>query len=151
MRLLLLAIACALTVSACPAPTEHDLPLHQVQLRILKAHVWRVSNETIAPASVDTDHDIGFVLLPSNPSTGYTWMPKETPALQYVGCQFRPSNSNRIGASGYDVFLFHATNDTGLVDLAFDYVRPWEVPLQPAQTRTIQVDVVRGAQAPETP
>jgi predicted secreted protein len=94
---------------------------------------------------VAVDRDVAFLLEPSNTaSTGYTWIarPVDDALLHYDGCQYRGPNSSRIGAPGSEVFLFHAGNVPGLVDLTFDYVRLWEVPLQPVQTRQIQIDVV---------
>ncbi len=71
--------------------------------------------------------------LEGNPSTGYTWEPRNMDGsfVQQVGeTEFRSGNPGLIGASGTLTLTFKALKP-GRTNLTLVYHRPWETDVQP--------------------
>jgi len=82
------------------------------------------------------------VALPANPSTGYSWVPTNTP--EFLVEQGQPSFETtgapaNVGADGTEVILFKAVG-AGSGTLALDYLRPWETSSTPAKRYTVKVE-----------
>ncbi len=86
------------------------------------------------------------IQLPSNPSTGYTWVLPWDLGPLVGGRQGRQKHDaergNMGGAGGADTFRFYA-RDTGTVTLTLDYRRPWEND-PPVRTFTVTVNIGPG-------
>jgi inhibitor of cysteine peptidase len=83
------------------------------------------------------------ITLDGNPSTGYTWEPKDLDAsmFQQVGdAQFISDNTGLVGAGGTLTLTFKALK-TGSTDLTLVYHRPWEKDVAPVDTYTVTVVV----------
>jgi inhibitor of cysteine peptidase len=83
-----------------------------------------------------------LVLLPGNPTTGYTWQVDskvDAKVLQQIGEPGFHQDSGLIGAGGTESFLFEATAP-GTTALSLSYSRPWESKA-PEKTFTVQVTV----------
>lgn len=84
------------------------------------------------------------IQLPSNPSTGYTWVLPWDLGPLVGGRQGRQKHDaetgNMGGAGGTDTFKFYA-KDTGTVTLALDYKVPWQNN-PPTRTFTVTLNVV---------
>jgi inhibitor of cysteine peptidase len=80
------------------------------------------------------------LVLPGNPSTGYTWVVAEvSPVLEMVGePEFQPE-SDLVGAPGEYRFRF-VGREAGAVNLLLTYERPFEE-AEPLDTFAIQVTV----------
>lgn len=82
------------------------------------------------------------IRLPANPSTGYVWQYKETGdavlGLENVG--FYNDVNGLIGAAGDQVWTFRAQK-SGIVELTYIYVRPWEPERVPAQRFKLTIQV----------
>ncbi len=66
------------------------------------------------------------IVLPSNPSTGYSWTPLYS--AEYLNLESRdfiPSQGGLIGASGTEKFVFKAVK-SGETDLSLYYNRIWD-------------------------
>lgn len=82
-----------------------------------------------------------FIQLPSNPTTGYTWVvPRDTGPLVRGKKTYTANGSNLAGAGGTQSLEFYA-KDTGTATLTLEYKRPWEND-PPARTFTVTVNVV---------
>jgi inhibitor of cysteine peptidase len=90
------------------------------------------------------------ISLPSNPTTGYSWaLAGSLPdGLLLVGSQYKPSqpDPNVVGSGGVEEWTFKATK-AGTATLTFEYRRPWEKELPPAQRK---VFVVKARPASDT-
>jgi inhibitor of cysteine peptidase len=92
--------------------------------------------------SVEVDHVLN-VVLPGNPSTGYSWLVSQVDAavlLQEGEAEFIPSSSDLVGAPGQVVLHFRALQ-AGRTTLVLDYRRSWEQEATPMSTFSIQVTV----------
>lgn len=100
-----------------------------------------VFTDASQPITVQAGEDF-FVALPSNPTTGYTWSQRifDGKILAYEGNVFQPPSSGAMGASGQQLFIFHA-NRSGSTSIVFAYVRPFETNVAPAKTLTFGVVV----------
>ncbi len=80
--------------------------------------------------------------LRGNPTTGYTWSLSAPPGdpVSLVDSDFTPAGSDKVGGGGVQRFTFDA-KATGSTTLTFDYRRPWEKDVAPAQTATFPVTV----------
>ena len=82
------------------------------------------------------------VALPANPSTGYSWVPTNTPEFLFQQGQptFETSGTaNNVGAGGTEVLTFKAVAP-GSGTLSLDYLRPWETTGTPVKKFTIKVE-----------
>ncbi len=83
-----------------------------------------------------------LVLLPSNPTAGYSWQvgPEfDQKVLRQVGEPGFDQDAGLIGAGGIESFLFEAVAP-GETTLSMSYARPWESKM-PEKTFTVQVGV----------
>jgi len=85
------------------------------------------------------------VHLPSNPTTGYRWAyvePKDAVLRVDGPSTYEASQSagNAVGAGGTEIWKL-APRKTGQQQLRFEYRRPWEQDVAPAQVVTYTVTV----------
>jgi inhibitor of cysteine peptidase len=83
------------------------------------------------------------VTLDGNPSTGYTWDPKELDAsmIQQVGStDFKSGNPGLVGAGGTLTLTFKLLKP-GTTVLTLIYHRPWETDVEPLHSYTITIIV----------
>jgi predicted secreted protein len=79
--------------------------------------------------------------LQSNPSTGYSWFLEkcDQDLIQVISHKFYSSQSQKIGASGYEEWVFKATPAALIVPrityITLMYVRPWEADHRQNPTR----------------
>jgi inhibitor of cysteine peptidase len=95
------------------------------------------------------------VVLPSTPSTGYSWRPSgddTAGAMQVTSSQYKNSQRNdsqykagqpRPGASGTQTFTL-AAKAPGQDHLKLNYIRPWEKNAKPARTYAVNSTVAPG-------
>ena len=79
------------------------------------------------------------ITLAGNPSTGYTWEPKDLDPsmfLQVGETQFTSSDPNLVGSGGTQTLTLR-TLKTGTVTLTLVYHRPWETGVAPADTFSV--------------
>ena len=81
--------------------------------------------------------------LESNPSTGYSWLLQETPAVKdrivKIGSSFimPPSTDTRVGTPGTEIAMYNV-KAPGTYDFVLEYRRPWEkVVIQSVRVRVI--------------
>ena len=87
--------------------------------------------------------DIFTIRLEANATTGYEWNLTNLASqdiCQLVSSEYEPSDSNRIGAGGHQVWTFLALK-RGETDLVFEYLRSWEPGIKPVNTHTACVVV----------
>jgi inhibitor of cysteine peptidase len=99
---------------------------------------YRQSGESIA-----VDSGKSFVIaLDANPTTGYSWQLSAPPGDQVslIDQDYTPTAPQQPGSGGVQQFTFEA-KAAGTTTLAFEYVRPWEKDVAPAQTATFPVSV----------
>jgi predicted secreted protein len=88
------------------------------------------------------------VVLPSTPSTGYSWQVADSsPVLKATGSSNTPGAQKNVGAAGRQSLVFTAMAP-GKDDLILNYSRPWEKGKPAARQYTIGVTVGRGAASP---
>jgi inhibitor of cysteine peptidase len=83
------------------------------------------------------------IALDGNPTTGYTWEPKDLDAslIQQVGSTaYKSSNQGLVGAGGTQTLTFK-TLKAGITSLTLVYHRPWETDVDLLQTFTITVNI----------
>lgn len=84
------------------------------------------------------------VVLPSNPSTGYSWEVAELdPTLLQQGASTFTPDANtppRVGSGGTETFRFKPLKP-GELDLVLTYHRPWEAGVAPIQTFTLRLRI----------
>jgi len=82
------------------------------------------------------------VVLPSTPSTGYTWRPSgdnTSGAVQVKDSQYK-AGQPRPGASGTQTFTLTA-KEAGQDHLKLNYIRPWEKNVKPVRTYAVNITV----------
>lgn len=82
------------------------------------------------------------VVLPGNPTTGYSWnlSPDSTAPLSEAGdTEFSP-DSDAVGAGG-TVTMHYDVTGAGSGELILDYARPWETDVEPVDTYALNVIV----------
>jgi predicted secreted protein len=88
------------------------------------------------------------VVLPSTPSTGYSWhVADRNTVLKATASSNTPGAQKNVGAAGRQTLVFTAAVP-GQGDLILDYSRPWEKGKPPARQYTIGVTVGRAAASP---
>jgi len=79
------------------------------------------------------------ISLPSNPSTGYSWVATFDAALVELADQrYVDSGTGALGAAGTEVFVFKGLKK-GRVTVVFEYKRSWET--QVADSKQIVLDI----------
>ena len=83
-----------------------------------------------------------FIALTSSTSTGYSWTQTlaDKKIASYEGNVYQPPSNTRIGASGQQIFIYHA-NRSGTTTIALNYARPFEPGKPPAKSLTFTVTV----------
>ncbi|MFC1787103.1 protease inhibitor I42 family protein [Halobacteriota archaeon] len=70
--------------------------------------------------------DTFSVVLPSNPTTGYSWgVDFDFNYVQLTDSGYVTSNPVLVGSSGNETFEFLAVK-SGTTEITFSYMRPWE-------------------------
>ena len=91
------------------------------------------------------------VVLPSTPSTGYSWHAVGgIPLLKTIGSTNASAAESSVGAPGRQTLAFTA-EAPGTGDLAIDYSRPWEKGKPAARQYTFQVTVDDGTNSTASP
>jgi inhibitor of cysteine peptidase len=83
------------------------------------------------------------ITLDGNPSTGYTWEPKELDAsmIQQVGStEFKSGSPGLVGAGGTLILTFKVLKP-GTTTLTLIYHRPWETDVKPLHSFTTTIIV----------
>lgn len=91
------------------------------------------SAETITVSAGETFK----IELPENPTTGYLWVVSQSPTSGVAvleSSRYRPPSGGVVGAGGQKTFTFRAVGP-GDTRVAFEYRRPWEKNVRPAQVR----------------
>jgi predicted secreted protein len=103
---------------------------------------------TLLTAS-DTDREIVFaqnhffsVVLPSNPTTGYSWnIDVDNPSIISVQSQkYKPDSSGRVGVGGTTTWTL-LTHEKGNAAITYSYQRPWEEKTPPTRVVTFSISV----------
>jgi inhibitor of cysteine peptidase len=81
------------------------------------------------------------VVLPANPSTGYSWTAADNPDVAFVTSKQIPGG-DQPGASGTQELTFRATT-VGRTTLDLGYARPFEHDVPPVKTAEFPVEVDR--------
>lgn len=85
-----------------------------------------------------------MIRLPGTAGTGYMWQ-LSSPACEFLPLvfsqQLESSTDGRVGGPSEWVFTF-AAQGAGTCNLSFQYSRPWERGVAPAETRSVSVKVV---------
>lgn len=85
-----------------------------------------------------------IVRLPGTAGTGFMWQLASPPCALLplaFSQQLETSKDGRVGGPSEWVFTFTA-DTAGTCNLTFQYLRPWERGVAPAETRTVTVTVV---------
>ena len=84
------------------------------------------------------------ILLPSNPTTGYSWRLAESrpDMLKLTGREYRTRRKSEglVGAGGVEEWRFTPL-DRGKTTLVFEYVRLWEKETPPIGRKTFTIDI----------
>lgn len=92
------------------------------------------------------------VVLPSTPSTGYSWRPSgddTAGAMQVTSSQYK-AGQPRPGASGTQTFTL-AAKAPGQDHLTLHYTRPWEKNAKPARTYAVNITVETAGGGSDSP
>ena len=82
--------------------------------------------------------DTFSVVLPSNPTTGYSWQVDfDFNYVQLTDSGYVTSNPVLVGSSGNETFEFLAVK-SGQTEITFSYLRPWESK-PPLDTRVFKI------------
>jgi len=82
------------------------------------------------------------IVLPSNPTTGYSWMTKFDPNyLQLVNSTYiaYPTRPGIVGSGGIQIFTFKAIKP-GNTEITMQYQRPWAETVPPL--KEVKYDVI---------
>lgn len=108
---------------------------------LLTTAIYGANGQTIS-----TKKGLSFnVTLESNPSTGYSWHLAEQPdstMLRLEESHYTPDANPQglVGKGGKQTWQFKALKE-GDATLHFEYRKPWEGHLKPAQTKEIKVAI----------
>ena len=83
------------------------------------------------------------ITLESNPTTGYQWQLANSlneTILEFIGSEYKPSESGLIGSGGEETWTFRAVN-SGTTEISLKYVRPWETDVLPIKEQTFAIIV----------
>ena len=81
------------------------------------------------------------IALPGNATTGYLWQndpPYNGDYFMLVGTDYQASNTDAVGAPGLSTWTFYARRP-GATELKFNYLRPWETGVAPADSKKFKV------------
>ena len=81
------------------------------------------------------------VVLKSNPTTGYSWMPKfDSRYIQLVNLRYVPYKTapNIVGSGGVQIFTFKAIK-RGFSRITLEYQRPWAETVPPIKVETYNI------------
>jgi inhibitor of cysteine peptidase len=101
----------------------------------------KVYGENVSTIEAKAGEDL-VIALPSNPTTGYSWMVtgKADPGVvSLMGSDFETSSQNAAGVAGHQRFTFRA-GGRGRTTIKFDYRRPWESS-DPAKSASFEIVV----------
>ncbi|MBN8248000.1 MAG: protease inhibitor I42 family protein [Verrucomicrobia bacterium] len=97
-------------------------------------------------------HDVLEVILPGNPSTGYSWQtvqlnswvlaPLRRPVFTPPSASTGTNDTPRVGAGGSFRMTYEVVG-AGTSPLELSYTRPWEPETNPNQTFKITVNVAK--------
>jgi inhibitor of cysteine peptidase len=92
------------------------------------------------------------VVLPANPSTGYSWIvaAKDAGILEATNSQNKPASQQRVGAPGSQTWSFTA-KAPGQNHLTLNYARPWEKNAKPARSYALNVTVASAGSDSSSP
>ncbi|MFL6428949.1 MAG: protease inhibitor I42 family protein [Acidobacteriaceae bacterium] len=92
------------------------------------------------------------IVLPSTPSTGYSWRPadKDTAGAIHLKSSTFKSGQQRPGAAGTQTITLTA-NSPGEDHLVLNYARPWEKGTKPARTYSVNIAVSSEGGSPDSP
>jgi len=100
-------------------------------------------------SSVDSSSDIVLatnqtfeIVLPSNPTTGYSWsLHIDQPlVVRTISDQYVADSSGRVGVGGNTTWLLD-TGNSGTAALTFSYNRSWEKEIPPSRVVVFTIDV----------
>ena len=87
--------------------------------------VWFMPQTEIVEMIKTEKGDIFFIVLASNPTTGYQWeLEFDSNYIQLIDREYIPHEPDRIGGSGDETFEFLALK-SGKTEITFSYLRPW--------------------------
>ncbi|WP_460006560.1 protease inhibitor I42 family protein [Methanogenium cariaci] len=125
---ILCVAGCTTTDTAgTPTPTQTHAPTPEM---VSLVSVGEENNRDIVPVSMET---VTQVILPENPTTGYSWNVTTVDGLTVTDDTFVPPEKQIPGAGGVHVWTL-APNATGIATFSAVYVRPWEE-IQPDDER----------------
>jgi flavodoxin len=77
-----------------------------------------------------------LVSLDGNPTTGYSWEYRQSKdgVVREVSKKYEPQKTSLAGSGGVFTFVFEGISQ-GETELTFEYLRPWEKNVKPAQTK----------------
>jgi len=113
--------------SEFPPQLARDTPFFVRCRDVSPSGVWLSEADDGSTASVEVGDRVR-VLLPSNPTTGFSWQSVEEPAPTVLVLAHEPifvAGSELLGAAGTESFVFIATG-TGTTSISLEYARPFE-------------------------
>lgn len=139
-------MAAVMPLAACSAPNQAS-----VQVGIPRQVSSPSEPASFAPRAGQWPSEVQakvgqpvMIRLPGTAGTGYSWQLSSPlcPMLPLVfSQQIESSTDGRVGGPSEWVFTF-AAEGPGTCNLSFQYHRPWERGVAPAETRTVAVKVV---------
>jgi len=103
-----------------------------------------VTHPIIKTKLVKVDREF-WVVLKSNPTTGYSWTAKFDPNyIKLVNSIYMPyeTASNIVGSGGVQIFTFKAIK-RGFSRITFEYQRPWAETVPPIKVETYNIFAFR--------
>jgi len=128
LALLISFLALSLLVSGASAAQNQNTAAHP----IIKTKFVKVDKEF-------------WVVLKSNPTTGYSWTAKFDPNyIQLINSTYAPykTASNIVGSGGVQIFTFKAIK-RGFSRITFEYQRPWAETVPPIKVETYNIFAFR--------
>lgn len=87
--------------------------------------VWFMPQTKIGDLIKTEKGDKFFIVLASNPTTGYQWeLEFDSNHIQLLETEYIPHEPDRIGGGGDETFEFLALK-SGKTEITFSYLRPW--------------------------
>lgn len=138
-------VAAVTLAAACSAPNEGSVQVgipRQVSSPSEPASFAPRAGQWPSEAQAKVGQPV-MIRLPGTAGTGYSWQ-LSSPACAVLPLvfsqQIESSTDGRVGGPSEWVFTF-AAEGPGTCNLAFQYLRPWERGVAPAETRTIAITV----------
>jgi inhibitor of cysteine peptidase len=120
MRLLAVLALLALTLAACGGGDNDDSESSGEAIKLAE-----VDSGGAREVAVGEEIDI---VLPSNPTTGYSWNPLQQPdaaVVAFVDQDYEPSSSDAVGSGGMETLTYRAVG-AGETTIDLGYFQPWE-------------------------